>query len=84
MTKDKLIEQPTAAPTRKVKYGAAVGGFVAVAMPFIMPMVEVAWPGAGACIDGAYAAVQPLIAIVAGTFASYMVKERDDPRVSGT
>ena len=79
-TKGPKVSQPTAAPTRKVKYGAAVGGAVAIALPFI----EVLWPGAGACIDGAYAAVQPIIAILAGTVASYMVKERDDPRAAGT
>ncbi|WP_299648051.1 hypothetical protein [uncultured Jannaschia sp.] len=80
MTKGRKVPQPTAAPTRKVKYFAGVGGAVAVAMP----LLEVFWPGATECIEGARVAVQPLIAIGSGLFAGYMVRERDDPQAAGT
>ena len=75
MTKGPLVTQPTAAPTRKVKYAAAVGGAFAIALPIL----ETYWPGATECFEGGADFVQTAAPVVAAIVTGWFVRERDTP-----
>lgn len=79
MPKD-LITQPTALPTRKVKYAAGWGMAAAIALP----LLETVWPGATDCIGGAKLAIEPFIPYATAIFAGWLTRERNDPATSAT